>query len=64
MATNITITLVKKRRKVDSFTSEVNPLDADECVELLRRRAKQLGFKPAELSLYAQDGRKKAKYKV
>jgi hypothetical protein len=64
MATNITITLVKKRRNVDSFTSEVNPLDVDECVELLRRRAKQLGYKPSELSLYAQDGRKKARYKV
>jgi hypothetical protein len=64
MSTNVEIKLVAKRRTVESFSSDVNPLDADECIELLRRRAKDLGFKPSELSLRAHNGRKKATYRI
>ncbi len=41
----------RRNRLVERFSSNVDPTDEEECVALLRRRAKELRIEVAELSL-------------
>ncbi|MGL4743937.1 MAG: hypothetical protein ACRCYX_15535 [Dermatophilaceae bacterium] len=57
---------IRRQRGVvlDRFESDVDPTDQDECIALLRRRARQLRRNASDLSIYVHEGRVKKTYKV
>lgn len=63
MATDVVIR-GRRNRVVERFSSNVDPADEEECIALLRRRAKELHQDLADLSLHVVVKRRWRVYRV
>jgi hypothetical protein len=53
----------RRNRLVERFASNVDPTDEEECIALLRRRAKELRINPSELSIQVVVNRRWRRYR-
>jgi len=63
MATDVVIR-GRRNRQVERFSSNIDPADEEECIALLRRRARELRMDVSELSLHVLVKRRWRTYRV